>query len=259
MSEHVKVADAEGVRTVTIARPEKKNALTRDMYAAMAEAITSSVGDNSVRVILFTGEGDAFTAGNDIGDFMNRPPSANEGGDGPSVNVFLQAIAEAEKPLVAAVNGMAVGVGVTMLLHCDLVYAADTAVFKAPFVDLGLVPEAGSSLLMPARIGRARAGELFLLCEKIDAQTAAEWGLVGAVFSKASLLDEAVKRARALAAKSPSSVRNTKALMRGSVDPVFARMADEGRIFAQALQSDEFREAGAAFLEKRAPDFSRFS
>jgi enoyl-CoA hydratase/carnithine racemase len=258
MSEHVKVADRDGVRAVTMARPEKKNAITRAMYATMADAIVSAQAEASVRVVLIGAEGTAFTAGNDLVDFMEHPPTGTES-EPPPVVTFLEAILEAEKPLVAAVNGAAVGVGVTMLLHCDLVYAADTATFRAPFVDLGLVPEAGSSLLLPARVGRAHAGEMFLLGETVSAKEAAESGIVSRIFPQARLAHEVERRCDALARKPPAAVRAAKRLMRGDLGPVRARMAEELALFAERLQSDEFSEAVAAFFEKRPPDFSRFS
>ena len=211
--------------TVTLNRPDKKNALTHAMYSTIADALASAAGDPSVRVILITGTGDAFTSGNDLGDFLNAPP---EGGESPVLR-FLAALSAAEKPVVAAVNGLAVGVGTTMLLHCDLVYAARSATFSVPFVNLALVPEAASSLLLPRRIGHARAAELFLLGGKLDAAQAEAMGLVAAVFDDGRLVDEALQRARALAAKAPSAVRATKALMKRGEEPVADRMRPNRR------------------------------
>jgi enoyl-CoA hydratase/carnithine racemase len=258
MSEHVKVSDAGGVRAVVMTRPAKKNAITRAMYTAMAEAIVSAQTDPSVRVVLIGAEGSVFTAGNDLMDFMEHPPTGEES-ETPPVLAFLEAILVADKPLVAAVNGAAVGVGVTMLLHCDLVYAAETATFRVPFTDLGLVPEAGSSLLLPERVGRARAGEMFLLGETVSAKEALEGGIVSRVFPQARLSHEVDRRCDALAKKPPAAVRAAKRLTRGELGPVRARMSEELALFAERLQSDEFREAAAAFFEKRQPDFSRFS
>jgi len=258
MTEHVKVEDANGVRTITMARPEKKNALTHAMYAVMADAIVSAQSDASVRVVLLTGEGGVFSAGNDLTDFMQSPPSMEDGSES-SVQRFLMAILTAEKPLAAAVAGVAVGIGTTMLLHCDLVYAAPSAKFKTPFADLGLVPEAASSLLLPARIGRARAAEMFLLGEVFGAEEALECGLVARIFPEESLIAETLVRCEALARKAPTAVRATKRLMRGDIDALKTRMADEGALFAERLKSDEFSEAVGAFFEKRQPDFSRFT
>jgi enoyl-CoA hydratase/carnithine racemase len=244
-----------GVLSIAMNRPDKKNALTHAMYAAMAEALERAEREAAIRVALITGTGDAFTAGNDLGDFMSAPP---QGEDAP-VFRFLRAIASASKPIVAAVNGLAVGVGTTMLLHCDLVYAARSATFTAPFVNLALVPEAASSLLLPQRIGHAKAAELFLLGAKLDAAGAEAAGLVAAVFDDAALLAEATARAKALAAKAPNAVRLTKALMKRQPEPVAARMAEEARHFGAQLASPEVREAITAFMQKRAPDFSTFS
>jgi enoyl-CoA hydratase/carnithine racemase len=236
-----------------MSRPEKKNALTHAMYGAMADALTGAAADASVRVILITGTGDAFTSGNDLGDFVESPPT---GGESP-VFRFLSALSTAEKPVVAAVNGIAVGVGTTMLLHCDLVYAARSAVFSVPFVNLALVPEAASSLLLPRCIGHAKAADLFLLGSRLDALQAEASGLVAAVFDDAALAGEAMQRARALAAKAPSAVRATKALMKRGEEAVAERMRAESAQFAVQLRSVELREAINAFAEKRAPNFDR--
>jgi enoyl-CoA hydratase/carnithine racemase len=250
---HVVVGRDGAVLTIAMNRPEKKNALTHAMYDAMADALAAAAGHASIRVILITGTGDAFTAGNDLGDFLNTPPA-----DGFSpVQRFLSALSTAEKPVVAAVNGLAIGIGTTMLLHCDLVYAARSAVFSAPFVNLALVPEAASSLLLPHRIGHAKAAELFLLGGRMDAGQAEASGLVAAVFDDAALGAEALQRARTLAAKAPSAVRATKALMKRGEEPVAERMRAEAAQFAVQLKSAELREAVTAFGEKRAPDFDR--
>jgi enoyl-CoA hydratase/carnithine racemase len=190
-TKHVVVGRDGAVLTIAMNRPEKKNALTHAMYGAMADALASAAADASVRVILITGSGDAFTAGNDLGDFLNTPPA---GAESPVLR-FLAALSTAEKPVVAAVNGLAIGIGTTMLLHCDLVYAARSAVFSAPFVNLALVPEAASSLLLPRRIGHAKAAELFLLGGRMNAAEAEASGLVAAVFDDAALGAEALQRA----------------------------------------------------------------
>lgn len=243
------------VLSITMNRPEKKNALTHAMYGAMADALKRAADDPAIRVVVITGAGDAFTAGNDLGDFLNAPP---HDGEAP-VFRFLAALSTAEKPVVAAVNGLAVGIGTTMLLHCDLVYAARAASFTAPFVNLALVPEAASSLLLPRRIGHAKAAELFLLGGRMDAAQAEAMGLVTAVFDSQVLAAEAASRAQALAAKAPGAVRATKALMKRGEEPVAERMRAEGVLFAAQLKSPELREAITAFTEKRAPDFSKVS
>jgi len=249
---HVTVSRDGAVLVITMNRPEKKNALTHVMYAAMAEALGQAAGDAAVRAILITGAGDAFTSGNDLGDFLNAPP---HGGDAPVLR-FLTALSTAEKPVVAAVNGLAVGIGTTMLLHCDLVYAARSAIFTAPFVNLALVPEAASSMLLPRRIGHAKAAELFLLGGRLDAAQAEAAGLVTAVFDDPALAAEALNKTRALAAKAPGAVRATKALMKRGDEPVADRMRAESEQFSARLRSPELREAIKAFTEKRPPDFS---
>lgn len=243
--------NADGILTITFNRVDKKNALTSAMYAAMADALGAAETDDSVRVILFTGNGGAFTAGNDLQDFLNNPPA----GEDTPVFRFLRAISTASKPLVAAVSGVAVGVGTTMLLHCDLVYAAEDAKLSLPFVNLALVPEAASSLLLPRMIGHHRAAELLFLGEPFTAATAKEYGIVNAIFAGSKLLEEATAAARKLAAKPPTALRLTKQLLRQAKGDVAGQMAAEGRHFRAQLQSAEAREAMTAFFEKRPPKF----
>lgn len=254
MTEHVLSDKKNGVLTLTLNRPEKKNALTRAMYQTLGDAIDRAEHDPEVRCVLIQGEGDMFTAGNDIADFA--AVNAGEADVRVGGNPLLAALARAKTPLVAAVNGRAVGVGVTMLLHCDLVYLADNAQLSTPFVNLALVPEAASSLLLPARIGHARAFSMFVLGEAVDAQTAVAWGIANAVVPLAELRGRALSAAAAVAARPPAAVAITKALMR---DPkaLAERMDLEGSHFASQLRSAEAREAFAAFAEKRAPDFSK--
>ena len=254
MSEHVILSSAGGVLEIRLNRPEKKNALTRDMYIAMADAFDAADADPSVRAILLTGTGDAFTSGNDVGDFRAR---ANGGLDS-SAGRFLPAIASLQKPLIGAVNGMAVGVGTTMLMHCDLIVAADTARFLMPFTALGLVPEAASTLLVPRAIGHLRASAMLLLGEGIDAPTALAWGLVNRVVAGAALMETAREMAARLAALPPEAVRQTKALIKHDTRDVPGRMEAELAVFRQRLVSPEAKEAFAAFAEKRKPDFSAF-
>lgn len=242
---------ADGILTISFNRPDKKNALTSAMYATLADTLDAAASDNAVRVILFTGNGGAFTAGNDLQDFLNNPPE----GDNTPVFRFLRAISMAPKPLIAAVSGVAVGVGTTMLLHCDLVYAADDAKLSLPFVNLALVPEAASSLLLPAMVGHHRAAELFLLGEPFTAAAAKEYGIVNAVVSTDRLLEEAMMAARKIAAKPPTAMRLTKELLRHSRGDVAGQMAAEGAHFRAQLKSAEAREAMTAFFEKRPPKF----
>ncbi|HEX4713106.1 enoyl-CoA hydratase-related protein [Phenylobacterium sp.] len=257
MTEHVLIEKSGGVLTLTINRPEKKNALTRAMYQALGEAIDGAADDRDVRCVLIQANGDIFTAGNDLGDFaaVNAgEPTANQAREGG--NPLLAALARAKTPLVAAVHGRAVGVGVTMLLHCDLVYVAEDALLTTPFVNLALVPEAASSMLLPARIGHARAFAMFVLGEAVDGKTAAAWGIANAAVPAGELRAKARAAAEAVAARPASSVAITKALMR---DPtgIASRMEEEGRHFAAQLKSPEAKEAFAAFAQKRAPDFSK--
>jgi enoyl-CoA hydratase/carnithine racemase len=256
MADHIGTDLAGGVLTLTLNRPEKKNALTREMYQALGDAIDGAAANDEVRCILIQAEGDVFTAGNDLGDFA----AINRGGSGEPPraggNPLLIALARASTPIVAAVNGRAVGIGTTMLLHCDLVFVSEDAMLTTPFVNLALTPEAASSLLLPARIGYARAFSMFVLGEGVDARKAVDWGIANEVCPRADLRARARAAADAIAARPASAVRLTKALMR---DPaaLAARMDIEGTHFAAQLKSAEAREAFAAFAEKRAPDFSR--
>ncbi|MDO8800925.1 enoyl-CoA hydratase-related protein [Phenylobacterium sp.] len=257
MSEHVLSEKSGGVLTLTLNRPEKKNALTRDMYQALGDAIDQAEFDKEVRCVLIQANGDMFTAGNDLTDFaaVNAGESnANEARRGG--NPLLAALARAKTPLVAAVNGRAVGVGVTMLLHCDLVYISEDALLTTPFVNLALVPEAASSLTLPARIGHARAFSMFVLGEAVDAKKAVDWGIANAAVPIDQLRARAKAAADAVAARPPAAVVITKSLMRDG-EAIANRMDEEGRHFAAQLKSPEAKEAFAAFAEKRAPDFAK--
>ncbi len=257
MSDQVRVEDSGGVRVIRFNRPEKKNALTRAMYAAAADALESARSDNAVRALLITGEGDSFTAGNDLNDFVQHPPWNEPEGETPPVQRFMTALMTCEKPVVAAVNGLAVGIGVTMLPHCDIVYASRMATFTTPFLQLGIAPEFGSTITLPAVMGRAKATEMLLLGEKFSADDAERAGLVARIFPQEELFDEAFKRAKRLAAQAPRATLASKALLRAEAEPVEPRMHREAELFAELLQSAEFKEAAAAFFEKRPPDFSR--
>ena len=249
MSDQVIFRASEGVADLRFNRPEKKNAILGAMYAAMADGVLAAEADPDVRVIVIGGEGEAFTAGNDLSDFLNRPPS----GDEPPVRRFMRALAAAQKPVVAAVNGLAIGIGTTLLLHCDLVVASTRSRFQLPFVNLGLVPEFASTLLLPARIGRQRAAEMVLLGEPLDAATALAFGLVNRVVEPDALEATAMDLARRLAAKPPEAVRLSKRLMRADPAAVTARMDEEHEVFSRQLASPEARAAFQAFLEKRRP------
>jgi len=255
MTDTVALTRTDAVLEIRLNRPEKKNALTRAMYDAMADAFAQVDNDPSLRVALLTGTGDTFTSGNDISDFQSRGT-----GDGRSAaSRFLPTISSMQKPLIAAVNGAAVGIGTTMLMHCDLIVAARSARFVMPFTSLGLVPEAASSLLFPRLLGYQRASALLLLGEPLDASTAHQWGLVNRVVDDEALLDTARGMARRLAGLPPQAVRLAKRLIRHGAEDVAGRMAEELALFRERLGSPEAKEAFAAFMEKRMPDFSRFS
>ena len=249
----IKTETRERVATIELARTEKKNALTADMYAAMTDALAAAESDPGARAILIHGTRDCFTAGNDLKDFLAGPAGASE------ALRFISALSKVEKPLVAAVGGPAVGIGTTLLLHCDLVYAAPGARFQLPFVPLGLVPEGASSLLLPLIAGYQRAAELLLLGQAFTADKALAAGIVTEIVPEEALLARARAAAAAIAALPPASVRLTKQLMKQPIAAaVAAQMAEEARLFAERLQSGEAKEAMRAFLEKRKPDFSRF-
>lgn len=256
MSE-IDVTDEAGLRTIRINRPEKKNALTRAMYAAMAGALRDAASSPAVRAVLVTGGEACFTSGNDVADFKARGDQAAEV---PSpARDFLAALRDCPKPVVAAVAGYAIGIGTTMLLHCDFVYAADTAVFRMPFVDLGLCPEGGSSLLVPQRAGQLLANELLMLGEAFSPATAVRAGIANAVVPLAELFPTAEGIARKLAAKPPAAMATTKRLLRQADETrLSAHMTEEFAKFGALLRGPEAAEAVAAFQEKRKPDFSRF-
>lgn len=252
MTDQVVVRRSNGVLSLTLNRPEKKNALTGDMYAVLGDAISGAAHDPNVRCILVQANGDTFCAGADLGDFAAANalkaglPSDRKGG-----SALVAALARTETPIVAAVNGRAVGVGATLLLHCDLVFMAHDASLSTPFANLALVPEAASSILLPARIGHARAFAMFVLGEVVDAEKALAWGLANAVVDGAALKAAAHDAARAVAARPPSAVRICKRLMRES-DKLASRIEEEVGLFAMQLNSPEARKAIAAVREKRS-------
>ena len=242
-----------GVTTITLNRVDKKNSITTAMYATMADALAQAQADAAVRVVLLQGDVTIFSAGNDIGDFLNKPPA----GEQSPVFRFLHGIAAFPKPIVAAVCGPAVGIGTTMLLHCDLVYAGDNAAFSLPFVNLGLCPEAASSLLLPQMFGYHRAAEALLLGEPFMAEAALEIGLVNRIVPPTEVNAMAQTQARKLAAKPLTSLVETKRLMKkGQAVQVAQQMDEEGAVFGRMLREPAAREAFTAFMEKRKPDFS---
>ncbi|WP_176596234.1 MULTISPECIES: enoyl-CoA hydratase-related protein [Sphingobium] len=251
MSEGIAIVENQGVIEIHIDRPDKKNALTAAMYRAMTAALADASAREEIGVVLFAGKGDAFCAGNDLKDFMAGP----QGGE--AAFAFIRAIAAFEKPIVAAVQGLAVGVGTTMLFHCDLVYAAPDARFITPFVNLGIVPEAGSSLLAPATFGYAKAAAMLLLGEPMDAQTADHAGFVTAIVPADGLLEHARQKAALLTTKPPQALAATRRLLKGDQAALTARIEEEGLLFQETLRSAEAQEAFAAFFEKRPPVFRR--
>jgi enoyl-CoA hydratase/carnithine racemase len=253
MTEHVRVEHNGGVLAITLARPDRRNAITIDMYAALADAIEDAAADQNVRVITFRGQGHDFAAGNDLGDFLTALPR-----DTSEIPVWrlLRALATCEIPLVAAVHGNCVGIGTTLLLHCDLVVAEEGTRFSLPFVDLALVPEAASTLLLPRLGGRARAARYLLLGEPFGVDEALAFGLISHR-AAAGALDEAMQDILArLLAKAPAALAATQRLLRsGTSAEVLERMKLEGKTFAERLASAEAREAFTAFFEKRKPNF----
>jgi enoyl-CoA hydratase/carnithine racemase len=251
---------ADGILAIEFNRPERKNAITSAMYQAVADALNGAEEDASVRAILITGKPEIFTAGNDLDDFLrNSAPIPGVSQDERAVFQFMRALHGSSKPVVVAVAGAAIGIGTTMLMHCDLVYAADNAKFSLPFTQLGLCPEFGSSLLLPQLAGYPRAAEKLLLGEPFLAQEALEMGLVSKVLPVGELHAYARQQAAKLVALPPASIRAAKALMkRHRTDAIQSTLAEENKLFAAMLQGQEAKEAFTAFFEKRKPDFSKF-
>lgn len=252
MNEPVEIGQSGQVMTIRMNRMDKKNAITAAMYASMAEALARSGTDTSVRAVLFLGGDNCFTAGNDLKDFLENPPHE----EGAPVFRFLRALLYAAKPLIAAVDGIAVGIGTTMLLHCDLVLVTERTRLQMPFVNLALLPEAGSTYLLPKMLGHAKAAELVMLGEPIAGADAVALGLANRMVAPDALEATALEIARALAAKAPEALRLTKALLKHDRGEIEAAMEREAKEFARRLTSAEAREVFSAFLDKRKPDFS---
>jgi enoyl-CoA hydratase/carnithine racemase len=255
-NDHISLQRLGAIQKIGFNRPDRKNAITAQMYQVIADALNAAADDAEVRVVLLHGSLTCFSAGNDIEDFLKHPPQ----NESSAVLQFLHAISTFPKPLVASVAGVAVGVGMTMLLHCDLVYAADNAKISAPFAQLGLCPEAASSLLFPMLAGYQKAAEKLLLGEAMSAQEASEMGLVNRVLPVGELEAVCLAQAEKLAALPASSLRVTKQLMKSGMSAAIAqRMKDENKHFLAMLSSPEAREAFGAFMQKRKPDFTQFS
>lgn len=251
----IKTAIVDGVATIEIARPEKKNALTQAMYEAMAEAITAAQADASVRAVMITGQPGIFTSGNDLEDFMQRPPAGIES----PVFRFMKALVGCDKPVVAAVTGAAIGIGTTMLLHCDFVYVADDARLAMPFVGLGLVPEFASSLLVPQLMGPRGAAEKLLLGDPFTGEQAVEAGIANAVLPATEVIKHARRVAERFNSLPPGAVRESKQLLRRPTQAaVMEAIGVEAELFSKRLRSPEATEAFQAFFQKRKPDFSKF-
>ncbi|MFC3108592.1 enoyl-CoA hydratase [Undibacterium arcticum] len=245
----------DGVLHIEFNRPDKKNAITAAMYQTMTDALKDADADASVRAILFSGKPQIFTAGNDLEDFLKNPPTS----DSAPVFQFLWNLSHATKPIVAAVSGAAVGIGTTLLMHCDLVYAADNAKFSLPFAQLGVCPEAASSLLFPNIVGYQRAAEKLMLGEVFLADEAREMGLVNQVVALDELQAFATQQAAKLVALPASSIRMTKRLMKHNMNVIETQMAEEAKHFRTMLSAPEAKEAFTAFFEKRKPDFKKFA
>jgi enoyl-CoA hydratase/carnithine racemase len=254
MTEFIKIERTEDIVILTLDRIEKKNALTDAMYGVLADQLAQAETDPAARVVVIRAEGDMFTSGNDVGEFA----AAATGGAKPqNVSRFIRALSSASRPIVAAVQGRAVGVGTTMLLHCDYVVLGEDAQLITPFVNLALVPEAGSTLLLPARIGHARAFEMFALGEPVSAQAALNWGIANRVVPNAELTSTATDVAKRLARQPIGSLSATKRLMRNA-EAITVQIGVESAQFVERLGTDEAREAFMAFAQRRAPDFSKF-
>ena len=255
----IKTFVINGVATIEIARPEKKNALTVAMYQAMTDALHAARADAAVRAVLITGQPGVFTSGNDIEDFMTRAPGQGSDAMDSPVFQFMRALLECDKPVVAAVTGAAVGIGTTMLLHCDFVYVSDEARLAMPFVALGLVPEFASSLVVPQLMGHRRAAEKLLLGDPFTPEQAVECGIANAVLPAGEVVNHARRVAERFNSLPPGAVRESKQLLRAPFhEQSLAVIRSEGEIFARRLKSPEAMEAFQAFFQKRKPDFSKF-
>jgi len=256
MSEAILIQQDNHILQLSMNRPEKKNAITSAMYATLAEQLENANANADVRVVIIKGEGGSFTSGNDLNDFLQNPATD----ESSSVSKFLRAIASFQKPLIASVEGVAIGIGTTMLLHCDFVYASTNARFQMPFVNLALVPEAASSYLLPQLMGQRKAADLLLLSKTFDAQEAKELNIINESSSPEDLNALTMQTAASLVQKAPEAVRLSKMLLKqGNASVIAETMKTEGALFRERLQSPEAMEVMQAFMQKRKPDFSKFS
>ncbi|MEM7582853.1 MAG: enoyl-CoA hydratase [Acidobacteriota bacterium] len=250
MTQHIERERQDRVLVIRINRQDKLNALTHEMYAAIADGLEEAASDAAIRAVVITAHGDFFTAGNDISDFAKGMPEGK-----PPVMRFLEGLRDAPKPVIAGVNGAAIGVGLTLLLHCDLSFAAENATFRAPFPQIGLVPEAGSSLLLPRALGMAWANDILLAGRTLNAEEALSAGLISRIYPSDELHQNVLATAQELASYAPNAIRKSKELIRTGRDAVTEQMMREGVHFGAQLKSPEFAEAAAAFREKRPPQF----
>jgi enoyl-CoA hydratase/carnithine racemase len=260
MTQEIQIKIEDGVQLIRFTRADKKNAFTGPMYQAMSEALDASETNDAIEVHVFIGSGGVFSAGNDINDFLRRA-AATASGDGKGIPApsleFIKRLPKVGKPMIAAVDGLAIGIGTTMLLHCDLVYASPTASLRTPFLDLGLIQEAGSTLTAPARMGYPRAFELICLGEPFSAERALQAGLVNAIVPADELEETALKAARRLAAKPRQALMTSRRLLRANHAQISAMIEQEAKAYQSLMSSPEAREAFTAFLEKRPPDFAK--
>ena len=261
MTQEIEIKVADGVQVIRFTRAEKKNAFTGPMYNAMSEALDGAEKNDAIAVTVFIGSGGVFSAGNDINDFMRRAAAAAGGGDAkgipaPSLD-FIRRLPKVTKPMIAAVDGLAIGVGTTMLLHCDLVYASPTASLRTPFLDLGLIQEAGSTITAPARMGYPRAFEMICLGEPFGAERALQAGLINAIVPADQLEATAMQAARRLAAKPREALMTSRRLLRRNSEQLSTIIEEEASNYIKLMASPEAKEAFIAFLEKRPPDFAK--
>jgi enoyl-CoA hydratase/carnithine racemase len=260
MTQEIEIKVQDGVQVIRFLRPEKKNAFTGPMYAAMSQALDAAETNDAIAAHVFIGSGGVFSAGNDINDFLRRA-QAGAADDGKGIpapgHEFIRRLPKVTKPMIAAVDGLAIGIGTTLLLHCDLIYATPAASLRTPFLDLGLIQEAGSSITAPARLGYPRAFEMICLGEPFNAERALQAGLLNAVVPADQLEATALAAARRLAAKPRQALMTSRRLLRGSPDHIGAMIDAEVQAYAGLMRSPEAREAFTAFLEKRAPDFAK--
>ncbi len=257
-TDNVLVTNDDGIMHIQMNRPERKNALSLAMYQKLADSVLSANEDSTVRVVLLSGAGGSFTSGNDLGDFAKHKGNLSE--DENPTPKFMAALLNCDKPVIAAVEGPAVGIGTTLLLHCDFVYAARSAYLQVPFVKLGLCPEFGSSLILPSLMGHQRAADLLYFGDAFSAEKAQSVGIVNEVVDDAELMNFALEKCKLLRSRPASALRSTKKLMKQEIRKIAPElMRQERDVFGNALKSGEFAEAVAAFTEKREPDFSKFS